>query len=402
MKRQDTRQFGRMMAVAGLLAVALAPGRLAAQGTINFSAFVSGVVFAHIYGPQTNTPDSNVTGNTATPYSASTPYGDYPTGTTTYGGPLLGGSASGPTNELDFTNGYLWTAQLWAAAGSNMPVPYLQAVGQYTTTLRTGPTGATAGFITPLCFSASNPDPGIPNAVQGGSATCQVRVWYNGGGTINSWDSAVASGVPTGYSTAFTVNGLGSVNGLPPPLPANLEGLQSFSLFTLPEWTVLPQFLVQPAPVTVPQGSNVTFSVSAYGAMTYQWQLNGTNLADGGRVTGAQSDVLSIATARMGDAGSYQVVISNLSGANVSTAVTLTVIARPPTVRSATVSRPGGIFSIDWNTPPGQVCQIQYKTNLSQSGWFNLGGLVTVTNGVVSASDSLTNFHRFYRLVVLP
>jgi hypothetical protein len=400
MKRHDTKQVARAISVAGMLA--LAPYRVAAQSTINFSAFVSDVVFAHIYAPQTNTPDSNLTGNIATAYSASTPYGDYPTGTTSYLGPLLGGSATGPTNELDFTNGFLWTAQLWAAAGSDMPLQYLEPVIQYTTTLRTGPTGACAGFITPLSFSASNPDPGIPGAVQGGSATCQLRVWYNGGGTINSWDSAVASGVLTGYSAAFTVTGLGSISGLPPALPANLAGLESFSLYAPAEWILLPQFSSQPAPVTVPQGSNVTFSVSSSNAMTYQWQVNGANEVNNARVTGAQTNVLSIATARMSDAGSYQVIISNLAGSNISTAVTLAVTAQPPTVQSATVNRAGGTCSFGWNTPPGQICQIQYQTNLSQPRWLNLGGLVTVSNGVVSATDSLTNSHRFYRLVVLP
>ena len=79
-----------------------------------------------------------------------------------------------------------------------------------------------------------------------------------------------------GGSAVFTVTNLGSANDLPPPLPANLAGLQSFSLYTEGEWTVLPQFVAQPASVTVPQGSNVAFSVNVYGAMTYQWQRNGT------------------------------------------------------------------------------------------------------------------------------
>lgn len=392
------------MAAAGMLALTLtlAPGLAIAQGTINFSDFVSGVVFSHIYGPQASTPDFNLTGNIATTYGPSTPYGDYPTGTTSYQGPLLGGSATGPTNEMNFTNGFLWTAQLWAAAGTNVPEWNLQPVAQYTTTLRTGPTNASAGFITPLAFAASNPDPGIPFAAEFGCATCQLRVWYNGGGTITSWDSALESGVLAGASAVFTVSGLASVNGLPPPLPANLAGLQSFSLNTPLEWTIVPQFIEQPAPVTVPQGSNVTFSVSASGAMTYQWQLNGTNIADSVRVTGSQSSLLSIECARMGDAGSYQTIISNLYSTNVSTAVCLTVIAQPPTLQLATVSQSGGAFNIGWNVPQGQICQIQYTTNLTQSGWINLGGPVTVTSGTVCATDSLGNSQCFYRLVVLP
>jgi hypothetical protein len=402
MKRHDTTQFARAVAVAGMLALILAPGLAVAQGTINFSDFVSGVVFSHIYGPQAIFQGCNLTGNIATAYGPSTPYGDFPTGTTSYQGPLLGGSGTGPTNELDFTNGFLWTAQLWAAAGSNVPECNLQPITQYTTTLRTGPTNASAGFITPLSFTASNPDPGIPSIADFDSATCQLRVWYNGGGTITSWYSALESGVLTGASAVFTVSGLASVSGLPPPLPANLAGLQSFSLYTPFEWTNVPQIIGQPASVTVPQGSNVTFSVSAYGTRTYQWQSNGTNLADDGRVTGSQSSLLSIAAARMGDASGYQVILSNGFSTNVSSAACLTVTAQPPTLQSATVNQSGGTCSIGWNTPTGQVCQIQYTTNLTQPGWINLGGLVTVTNGTVCVTDSLTNSQCFYRVVVLP
>jgi hypothetical protein len=273
---------------------------------------------------------------------------------------------------------------------------------QYTTTLRTGPIAGAAGFITPLSFTASLPDPGIPGAAEAGSATCQLRVWYNAGGTIDSWDAAESLGVLAGASTAFTLSDLVSSNGIPPPLPANLAGLQSFSLNTPEEWTVLPRFISQPAPVTTPQGSNVTFGVNAYGAMTYQWQLNGTNLIDSERITGSQSNLLAIAAARMGDAGSYQVIISNLYSTNVSSAAALVVTPQAPTLQSATAGQSGGILRMTWSAPPGQVCQVQYATNLSQSGWFNLGGPITVTNGALSATDGLSNSMRFYRLVVLP
>lgn len=66
------------------------------------------------------------------------------------------------------------------------------------------------------------------------------------------------------------------------------------------------------------------------------------------------------------------------------------------------MNQPGGQISIDWNTPPGQVCQVQYTTNLSQTEWINLGGLLNVTNGSVDVIDTVTNSQCFYRLVVLP
>jgi hypothetical protein len=247
-------------------------------------------------------------------------------------------------------------------------------------------------------YGSPNNDPSVLfDNTSGAYNGCEIFFWQSG-----SWAEAEDEGVLTGASAVFIVPGLGSFSGYPPPLPANLAGLQSFSLYTPEEWIILPQIYAQPAPATVPQGNNVTFSVGAYGAMTYQWQLNGTNLADSARITGTQSDFLSIASARMGDAGSYQVIISNLSSTNVSSIATLTVIAQAPTLQSATVSQSNGTLSLAWNTPPGQLCQIQYNTNLSQSVWINLGSPLTVTNGAVSATDGLSNSLRFYRLVLLP
>jgi hypothetical protein len=311
MKRRNTTKYSRAAALAGLLAATLAPCLAPGQGTINFSDFVSGVVFSHIYAPQATAPFNSLTGNIATAFSRSTPYGDFPTGTTTYQGPLLGGSGTGPTNALDFTNGFLWTAQLWASGGADLPGSSLYPMAQYTTTLRTGPTEASAGFITPVSFTESNPDPGILYFEGFGGATCQLRVWYNGGGTITSWDSALESGVPMGVSATFTINGPDFVAGLPPMLPLNLAGLQSFSIY-------LP----------------------------------------------------------------YQSV--------------------PPALQSATVDQAGGTFNIVWSAPPGQVCQVQFKTNLSQSGWVNLGPLTTVTNGTVRATEILSTSQSFYRMVVQP
>jgi hypothetical protein len=140
--------------------------------------------------------------------------------------------------------------------------------------------------------------------------------------------------------------------------------------------------------------------VVADGAMSYQWQFNGTNLVDDARVTGSQSSLLSIENARMSDAGNYRIIITNFGGTNVSS-TSLVVIAQPPTLQSAAANQASGTFIIDWKAPPGQLCQVQYQTNLSESAWINLGLEVNVTNGTVRATDSVASSQRFYRLVVL-
>jgi hypothetical protein len=47
------------------------------------------------------------------------------------------------------------------------------------------------------------------------------------------------------------------------------------------------------------------------------------------------------------------------------------------------------------------VYQLQYRTNLAQGNWSNLGSAITATNAVMSAADSIgPDPQRFYRLLV--
>ena len=89
----------------------------------------------------------------------------------------------------------------------------------------------------------------------------------------------------------------------------------------------------QPASQTVCIGSNTTLSVAATGdGLTYQWRKGGTNLVDGGSISGATTSTLTITSAAAGDAGSYDVVITGTCATVVtSNAVTLSVFP-PPTI----------------------------------------------------------------------
>jgi formylglycine-generating enzyme required for sulfatase activity len=82
----------------------------------------------------------------------------------------------------------------------------------------------------------------------------------------------------------------------------------------------------QPAGVAVTVGQSVTFSVAASGeGLRYQWQKDGANLADGGRVGGSGSPVLRIAGAQPEDAGVYRALVNNRGGRVVSAEAILSV-----------------------------------------------------------------------------
>jgi hypothetical protein len=71
----------------------------------------------------------------------------------------------------------------------------------------------------------------------------------------------------------------------------------------------------------------VTFHVVAAGspAPTLQWQKDGVNLTNGGRISGATSDALTLTNLLSSDAGSYVAIATNSGGSVTSNAATLTV-----------------------------------------------------------------------------
>jgi hypothetical protein len=72
----------------------------------------------------------------------------------------------------------------------------------------------------------------------------------------------------------------------------------------------------------------------------------------------------------------------------------------PPVIVS--VARTNGALSFAWSAIPGEVYQVEYKSNLSQTDWNSLGGTLSTTCGILSVSDVMTNSQRFYRVVLLP
>jgi hypothetical protein len=94
-----------------------------------------------------------------------------------------------------------------------------------------------------------------------------------------------------------------------------------------------PIILAQPASQTLYPGQTAQFKVAGGGSdpLTYQWRAGATgsgvytNLADGGRISGAASASLTIANINASDALDYLVVLANAAGSVTSSVATLTV-----------------------------------------------------------------------------
>jgi uncharacterized delta-60 repeat protein len=112
------------------------------------------------------------------------------------------------------------------------------------------------------------------------------------------------------------------------------NGYVSLGQFNGPNWFVssqvtvgapqLPAIITQPVGQTNYEGISTVFSIQAgLEPLSYQWLKNGTNLA------AATNAILVLPNIALGDAGDYQVVVSNPHGSQTSAVAALTVNVRP-------------------------------------------------------------------------
>jgi uncharacterized repeat protein (TIGR03803 family) len=153
------------------------------------------------------------------------------------------------------------------------------------------------------------------------------------------------------------------------------------------------QITQQPQPQQAFAGTTVAFSVATFGSLpvSYQWLENGTNLSDGGNISGSSSRILTLTNISANDAATYSVVVSNVYGALPSAGAQLTVLPLP----SISISTQGTNFVLTWSggQPPYSV---QTANNLASPAWQTMAGPTTNTTLVVTPSNSPA----FYRIQV--
>ncbi len=104
------------------------------------------------------------------------------------------------------------------------------------------------------------------------------------------------------------------------------QGLLTVSPCTPPSITVQPVFNTLAL-----EGEDVQLSVLAQGIepLTYQWRINGLDLADGPRVSGSQTPALTLFDVELADGQRYDVVISSPCGPITSELANVTVRSLP-------------------------------------------------------------------------
>ena len=158
--------------------------------------------------------------------------------------------------------------------------------------------------------------------------------------------------------------------------------------------TTPPSITTDPVSVTAPIGAFVPFTVAADGFnMTYQWYRNGTNLVDGGDISGAQSSTLIVSPISAADAASgangYWCQITGAGGYTTnSTKASLTLGTAKNLVWSGNSSTWDLGVTAAWDDPNNNLTTFNYGDTVTFNDQGN-GGNVYFT-GQYLAAGSLT------------
>jgi hypothetical protein len=115
-----------------------------------------------------------------------------------------------------------------------------------------------------------------------------------------------------------------------------------------------PTVVVSPATATGYSGASFTFTASAIGTPTlnYQWQYDGNNLS------GANGATFTISNAQPTNAGLYRVIVSNAEGSATSSVSPLTIITSPPYRTQTLAAGPVAYWRLNETSGPTAVDSI--------------------------------------------
>ena len=258
---------------------------------------------------QTTTYTVTVTENGQTCTASSTVNVSTPTATISANGPTsfcTGGSVTLTANS--------GSSYLWSNGATSQSITVNQA-GSYSVTVTSNGCSATSSPTVVTITQTANPTVSANGPItfcSGGSVTLNSStgssyLWSNG-----ATSQSITVNQSGTYSVTTNTNGC-SGSSAPITVTVNQPPLASIS---------------SSGPTTICQGSSVALNANTGAGLTYQWQLNGNNIA------GA-----SAASYTANAAGSYTVVVTNSNGCSATSSATSVTVSASPTV-SITPSGP--------------------------------------------------------------
>jgi len=194
--------------------------------------------------------------------------------------------------------------------------------------LQTNDLGTAIGFSDMRGFGINNFGQAVGIAGSGAigvPGTLEHAITYDPTNGIRDLNALIPPDSNWLLTEAYAINSLGLIAGF------GITNGQTHAFLLVPGWG--PFLYRYPENQNVIGNSSATFNVLASGAspLSYQWLLNGLKLSDDLRIVGAQSNVLTIVGAQIGDVGNYQLVVSNAFGTVTSAVATLNVqLCEPP------------------------------------------------------------------------
>jgi uncharacterized repeat protein (TIGR03803 family) len=167
--------------------------------------------------------------------------------------------------------------------------------------------------------------------------------------------------------------------------------------------TLDPRILTQPASLTTLAGATVSLNVLAQGTapLTYQWQVNGINMSDGGNLSGTLSPTLTLTSVTTDQSGNYAVLVASPSGLVTSFSATLTVLPPGTIVISMLPDFSVGLSFNMFNTISNLPLRIEASADLLD--WLVLTNIPDAAGTVQLVDLDATNHaQRFYRAVWTP
>ena len=140
---------------------------------------------------------------------------------------------------------------------------------------------------------------------------------------------------------------------------------------------IMPAINSQPLSQAVSVGSNANFFVTASGTspLSYQWQLNGTNISN------ATNTIYSLTEVTTNSAGIYTVIVSNAGGSVTSSNAVFTVLS--PHAGTGTAILTGSFVTGVSITDSGYGYTNTPLVRFIGGGGNGAGAFATVSNGVV-------------------
>lgn len=173
--------------------------------------------------------------------------------------------------------------------------------------------------------------------------------------------------------------------------------------FATAKYVVPPVIARQPLSRTNLASSTASFTIEAVGGvpLSYQWRRQGTNLVNGGNLSGVTTTNLQIANVQFADAAGYTVVVTNAYGCTTSSVAHLTVYVPPNPGRFTDLaySPAMGFSFIFRDATVGQPYRIQRSPSMAEGSWTNWQSFTyTEPTGFMDLGATGAE-RRFYRAV---